>query len=348
MESWIQTATRAWPGLVVADAPYGTGLINDTRKGTYAGAPIVLQRVHPAFASSVHDDIEAVTGHLAARQMTTTRLVRTHAGELSTADDEGRSVRVLTFVDGASRDKLPDGPAAEAAGALVARFHVALLDLEHTYVHTRPGIHDVPYRLRGLEDALLAHRAHRLYDAVAPLADQIRDAAASFLGPNPTRLRHAHGDLKASNLLFADDGAGITIVDLDTIAAMSWPFEMGDALRSWCNPHGEDVSSPSIDVGLFEAALRGYARHADEIDLEQAEIEALVSGVRTIATELAARFLTDALEEKYFGWDPTRYATRGDHDLIRARGQWSLAESVLTRRSELEGLVVRTLPRPRG
>jgi Ser/Thr protein kinase RdoA (MazF antagonist) len=348
VESWIETVTAHWPGLSVDRAAYGTGLINDTRRGVLAGEPVIVQRVHPAFAPSVHVDIEAVTEHLHRKRVVTTRLVRSSAGELSAIARDGRAVRVLTFVAGTSRDKLPDARATHAAGALVASFHAALLDLDHTYVHTRPGIHDLAYRLAALDHALDAGRGHPHYDAVAAAADEIRARAPGLLGASPTRLRHAHGDLKASNLLFDDAGRGLAIVDLDTIAAMSWPFEMGDALRSWCNPHGEDVESPAIDVPLFEGALEGYATGAGALELGADEVEALVTGIETIATELAIRFLTDTLEERYFGWDASRYATRGAHNLVRARGQWALAVSVLAARRDLEAIVTRTLLRRRG
>jgi hypothetical protein len=38
--------------------------------------------------------------------------------------------------------------------------------------------------------------------------------------------------------------------------------------------------------------------------------------------------VTDALEERYFGWDEARFATRGDHNAARAEGQWQLYEAM--------------------
>ncbi|MFN7145937.1 MAG: hypothetical protein ACK4YP_19325, partial [Myxococcota bacterium] len=51
------------------------GLINVT---WYVGEPVrwVVQKLHPAFAASVHEDIEAVTAHLDARGLVTPRLLR--------------------------------------------------------------------------------------------------------------------------------------------------------------------------------------------------------------------------------------------------------------------------------
>jgi hypothetical protein len=56
--------------------------------------------------------------------------------------------------------------------------------------------------------------------------------------------------------------------------------------------------------------------------------------VEWVALELCARFSADALRESYFGWDPTRYASRGEHNLARARGQWALHGAVVRTRRE--------------
>ena len=61
-------------------------------------------------------------------------------------------------------------------------------------------------------------------------------------------------------------------------------------------------------------------------------------GLERIALELAARFARDALEESYFGFDPA-FGGRGEHNLLRARGQAALARSVAANRSTLEAVV---------
>ena len=64
-------------------------------------------------------------------------------------------------------------------------------------------------------------------------------------------------------MLFDSRGRGLCLIDLDTLTLMSWPLEMGDALRSWCNPTREDGHAlASFDLELFEAAVQGYRRTA--------------------------------------------------------------------------------------
>jgi hypothetical protein len=120
----------AWPGLIVGAGAYGTGLINVTLKGQLAGAPVIVQRVHPAFAPAVHFDIEAITAHLAERSLLTPRLIRTKTAELCAVDDEGRAWRLLSFIDGSfSHDRFTTPAFTREAGRVVGRHHAALSDL---------------------------------------------------------------------------------------------------------------------------------------------------------------------------------------------------------------------------
>ena len=63
--------------------------------------------------------------------------------------------------------------------------------------------------------------------------------------------------------------------------------------------------------------------------------------METIATELAARFAVDAFEDAYFGWDPSRFPSRSEHNRVRALSQLALARSVRARADALEALVAR-------
>ena len=117
--------------------------------------------------------------------------------------------------------------------------------------------------------------------------------------------------------------------------------ELGDALRSWCNTASEDAREAKLDLDIFEAAIRGYARKARTgPPLTESEWDSIVPGIERISLELSARFARDALEESYFGWNP-KYKTRGDHNLLRARGQYSLALAVHNNRTEMEAAVQR-------
>jgi hypothetical protein len=116
---------------------------------------------------------------------------------------------------------------------------------------------------------------------------------------------------------------------------MPLALELGDAMRSWCNPAGEDAPSTEVNRAVFQALVEGYASVARE-QVTAEERDALVAGFAQISLELTARFLADALNERYFGWNPARFGTRGEHNLVRARGQWALHRAVVRARAALE------------
>jgi Ser/Thr protein kinase RdoA (MazF antagonist) len=327
--------------------PFGTGLINDTFLVEGRDGDAVVQRLHPVFSPAVHHDIEAVTARLAERGVATPTLVRADDGALwveRPRDDGSPGVwRAMTFVrESHTWDKVPSAAVAREAGALVGRFHAALDGLDWAYQGRKGRAHDTARHLDALARALDEHPAHRLHAEASRVAGELLEAARPLADFTALPARHAHGDLKISNLLFDARDRGLCLVDLDTVGRMAWPHEMGDALRSWCNPAGEDHDDVELDEGLFAAAIEGYAGAGPRL-VTDAERALLVDGLATICVELSARFLADALHERYFGWDPARYAARGEHNLVRARGQWALARSVLRRKDALRALTARLL-----
>ncbi len=338
---------RAWPGLCLdAARPVAGGLINATwRVPDRTGRHWAVQRVNALFPAEVNLDIAAVTAHLARKGIPTPRLRATTGGTLWVETEEGLW-RCLTWMEGWAHPRLSGPAMARSAGHLVGRFHAALGDLEYRYRNRRPSVHDTPRHLRRLERALESHGAHRLHAPVAGLAGPLLEAARGLEPSTALPLRHAHGDLKVSNLLFGPRGEGLCLIDLDTLGPMAWPLEMGDALRSWCNPLAEDDPGAHFDLALAEAALAGYAEGAAG-RTGAAEWAALPGGVARITLELAARFLTDTLEERYFGWDGERYAAAGEHNLARARAMWRLYLDVEAKRAPLRGLC-RRMSHPDG
>ena len=309
---------RAWGQEGAACAPIAGGLINRTFRVEGSGGPAVLQWVNPIFAPQVHLDIEAVTRRLAAAGLPTPLLIPARDGALWVDDPAGGCWRMMALVPGLTHHRVGSPALAAAAGRLVARFHRAMEGFDYAYRHVRPGFHDTPFHMRALADGLPAAPAEP-----AALARQIL-AAWEGCAPAEGDLIHGHGDLKISNLLFDAAGEGVCLVDLDTLGRMPLAVELGDALRSWCNPAGEEAEA-AISVELFHAALQGYGEIRPLSPAQRAQI---VRGVEQISLELAARFCRDAWEDRYFGWDSARFPSRVAHNLHRARGQFLLACSV--------------------
>lgn len=323
--------------------PLQGGLINDTflAEGDISA---VVQKLHPIFEGQVNDDIDVITGFLAAKGLPTPRLIRTDDGQSCVVSHGERPWRAITFIPGRTYARLQSPQMAREAGALAGRFHAALADLRHDYAFSRGNVHDTKRHVANLQKALTECTAHRLYDEVAALADPILAQAARLPDFSHLPLRHSHGDLKVSNLRFDEEDKGLCLLDLDTLSRMIWPFEMGDAFRSWCNPGGEDEGEVHFDLNLFQAAIGGYAEAAGNF-LLPGEIDALTDGIRTISLELSVRFLADALQETYFGFDAARYPSRGEHNLLRAKGQWALFRSLSAQQEAARGIVTEAFAR---
>lgn len=338
-------ALAAWPRLEreAVLRPITTGLINQTFQVECPEGRFALQRVNPIFGVEVNADIEAVTVHVAARGLPTPRLVRTEAGAAA-HEVEGEVWRILTWLDGHCFDTLQTPAMARSAGELLGRFHAALADFDAEFRHQRLGVHDTPAHLAGLASALESHTGHPDHARIAPLGDAILEAAAA-LPPLPLeRERVVHGDPKISNLLFTPEGTGLALVDLDTVARMPVALELGDALRSWCNPAGEDAVEVRFDLTTFEAAAEGYLGAAGAT-LSPEERGSLAVAARTITLELAARFCRDALEDRYFGWNADRYPSRSEHNRVRAQAQLALALDLSARSDAAEAVLADVLSR---
>lgn len=317
--------------------PIESGLINLTLEiRTTAGERAVLQRLHPVFSPEVNLDIAVVTEHLARHGMVTPRLLPTDDGALWIEEDG--IWRALSFIPGRAHSAITDFAMAREAGRLVGRFHTALADLDHYYRSSRTHVHDTQAHLLKLVQTLEAQRGHRLYDPVALQAEHLLREAETLVDLHDLPLRHAHGDLKISNLMFDETGKGCALIDLDTLTRMHWPLEMGDALRSWCNPRREDQNPAQLDLVLLQAALAGYWETAAELILE-AEWQTLILGLARICLELSARFFADALNEQYFAWDTACYPARGEHNLARGNAMWNLYRDVMNKRGQAQALL---------
>ncbi|MFH1468979.1 MAG: aminoglycoside phosphotransferase family protein [Pseudomonadota bacterium] len=315
------------------------GLINTTWQ---VGEPprFVLQRVNAIFPEAIHARIREVTEHIAGLGLPTPRLLAAPGGRFTLPGPEGTRWRLMDFVPGRTHERMASPAMAAEAGALVGRFHRAMLSFRGDLTPLRPDPHDTPRHMAALEAVIEACGDHRLATGIRALGAHVlagweRWRARFGLGGLPVRA--AHGDLKLSNLRFDDDDRAVCLLDLDTLSSMPLACELGDALRSWCNRAGEGGTGVDVDLEIFAAALSAW--HGAAGFATPTELGSIAGGTWRICLELAARFGADAYHERYFGWDPAQAAGRGEHNLIRAESQLALAEAVERRLPELERIV---------
>jgi Ser/Thr protein kinase RdoA (MazF antagonist) len=304
----------------------------------------VLQWVSPIFEPSVCDDIARVTEHLEQRGVLTPRLISTADGHTRTTLRSG-TWRLLSYVDGRTFARVQERWQAEEAGRSLARFHRAMTDFGHPFASQRLGVHDLQAHLSGLEAAFDRHVDHPHRSEVAPLAEAILRHADALPALPETAERVVHGDPKLANLVFEPEARRARAwIDLDTIAYMRLPLELGDAFRSWCQGAEEDGAGSSgqepFDLKRFEAGCRGYHEAGAATDVEW---RAFPAATEIIALELAARFCRDAFETTYFGWDPARYPDASTHHRVRAENQLALTASVRRQRERADAIVDRIL-----
>ena len=154
------------------------------------------------------------------------------------------------------------------------------------------------------------------------------------------RLRPIHGDPKVNNVLLdTATGQAVALVDLDTVKPGLVHYDIGDCLRSGCNPQGEETEhweAVRFDPDLCRALLQGYLSQARGF-LTAADYDHLYDAVRLIAFELGLRFFTDYLEGNvYFK------ARHREHNLARALVQFRLTESIESQETAI-GAIIRDL-----
>ena len=149
--------------------------------------------------------------------------------------------------------------------------------------------------------------------------------------------RMFHGDPKVNNIMIDDvTGKGTAMIDLDTVSPGLIHLDFGDALRSICNPAGEEETNLAkvvFDEDLATAFCRGYMREAGTF-LTDADRAYLYDSIRLLPFELGLRFFQDYLAGNvYFK------TTQPEQNLNRARVQFRLCESVEARERSIRGFL---------
>jgi Ser/Thr protein kinase RdoA (MazF antagonist) len=150
-------------------------------------------------------------------------------------------------------------------------------------------------------------------------------------------LRPIHGDPKVNNVMLdAATGQAVSLIDLDTVKPGLVQYDLGDCLRSGCNPWGEETTDwekVRFEPDLCRAILGGYLSRARDF-LTTNDYIYIYDAIRLIAFELGLRFFTDYLAGNvYFK------AAHPQHNLARALVQFKLTESLESQESIIRHLI---------
>ena len=255
-------------------------------------------------------------------------------------DSDGSFWRAISFIEGSqSFDAIRDLYHAGEVGYALGMFHNFLSDLPpDRLADTLEGFHIAPRYLRLYDEVLAKYRASKSPEVNYCLqfiserrawAHVLEDARAQ----GRLLLRTIHGDPKVNNIMLDSvTGQAISIVDLDTVKPGLVHYDIGDCLRSCCNPLGEETEqweTVYFDSDLCRAVLEGYLPMAGGF-LTENDFYYIYDSIRLIAFELGLRFFTDHLKGNvYFT------VRRPEHNLARALVQFKLTESIESQAKEI-------------
>ena len=354
-------------GRLVALQPFGNGNINDTYlaiyRNTFTETQVILQRVNQAvfpepqvIMSNMHEICKHCHEKLEAdakadrddRVWQMPRIIKAKDSKDYVVDDNGETWRVITRILSAHAFDTAQSPEhALECGAALGHFHYLISDMKPTdIVDPLPGFHITSGYLKQYDKTLKSMAAKELLGAsmeakrLAKFIEERRDLAVSLERAEKNgelKKRMFHGDPKVNNIMIDDvTGKGTAMIDLDTVSPGLIHVDFGDALRSICNPAGEEETNLSkvvFDEDLATAFCKGYMREAGSF-LTDADREYLYDSIRLLPFELGLRFFQDHLAGNiYFK------TSRPEQNLNRARVQFRLCESIEARERSIRNVL---------
>jgi hypothetical protein len=317
-----------------------------------SGSEFLLQRLNPSVfrdGGAVMRNFARVTTHLeraiaeaglSSPERRVLRLVPTLTGEIGVVAPDGAWWRLLQYIPGTQMiEHVEDPTQAREIGAAFGLFQRLTASYAGPPLEvTIPDFHDTPNRLATFEETVRRNpvgRAAAVWSEIAFILARrgLADLLASAAGRVP--LRVVHNDAKPSNVLLdAETGAGLAVVDLDTVMPGTVLHDIGDLIRSSsCSaPEDEtDLSLVRVDPTLFLALASGFLSGSGPGLLNEVERELFVAAGLVITYEQGIRFLTDHL-----AGDTYYRITRPGQNLDRARVQLQLLASLESMRSDME------------
>jgi len=341
---------------------FGNGNINDTYLVTADSneeSRFVLQRINTQVFKQpklIMQNMRIFTEHMRKRShdeghhWEMPRVLHTSDGQDFHIDSDGNFWRAISYVAGArSFDTIKDLDHAREVGHALGTFQHLISDLPiEKLADTLEGFHITPRYLRSFEQ-IFSRNGFKSTAEVKLCLDFVsvrRDWAhvlenAREQGRLP--LRPVHGDPKVNNVMIEDGtGCAISLVDLDTVKPGLIHYDIGDCMRSGCNPLGEETENWEavyFEPEIGQAILTGYLAQARHF-LTEADYEYIFDSIRLLTFELGVRFLTDYLAGNvYFK------IKHSEHNLFRALVQFKLTESIEAHETDIRNIIKNMVPR---
>jgi Ser/Thr protein kinase RdoA (MazF antagonist) len=350
---------------VLAVHEFGNGNINDTYLVTTVSAlpedkHFVLQRINTQVFKQprlIMQNMRTFTEHMHRRarqdalphRWEIPRVIRACDGQDFYVDPNGNFWRAISYVHSTrSHETIKDTRLAYEVGYALGTFQYLISDLPvEQLADTLEGFHITPRYLQNYDRALAGngHRASAEVKYCLKFVEQRRHFAPVLERAREQgrlRLRAVHGDPKVNNVMIEETtGRAVSLVDLDTVKPGLIHYDIGDCMRSGCNPLGEeaeDWEAVYFDPEIGAAILEGYLTQARNF-LTAADYEYLFDSIRLLSFELGMRFFSD-----YLAGDVYFKVKHREHNLQRALVQFKLTESVEAHEADIRQIIQNMAP----
>lgn len=328
---------------------FGDGLINSTWKVEDDKGSFILQKIntsvfkHPEYIS---ENIKAVSNYLSIHHPAyffCTPVTTTGLNDL-VYTDEG-CFRMYPFIKNSHTINVAENAAQAFEAArmfgeltkLLAAFPADELKI------TLPDFHNISLRYSDFLEAVAHGNKERIKQSsslIKFLTGQQHIVAEyeRLKTSGALKLRVTHHDTKINNVLFNDDDKGICVIDLDTLMPGYFISDVGDMMRTYISPFGEeekDFSKLEMREDYFTAIAEGYL-HEMHNELNQIELNHFVFAGKFMIYMQALRFLTDYLNNDiYYG---RKYE---EHNFVRAGNQVHLLQLLIEKEQRFQAITDR-------
>ncbi|MBL7111871.1 MAG: aminoglycoside phosphotransferase family protein [Bacteroidales bacterium] len=336
--------------------PYGSGHIHETYLLTTACSDkscqdYILQLLNVNVfrePEKVMHNIRLVTEYLKQQSGITDKylsVISTLDGSSSYTDLDGNVWRCLPYFPySITFDKVTDPGIAFEGARMFGHFMRSLEDFDPERLYdTIPGFHDMQLRLDQFSQAVKADpagRALKVRDEIQKVRDCMDIANEFIQAREQLPVRVMHHDTKINNVLFNEKSLkGLCVIDLDTMMPGTVMSDYGDMVRTFTNAADEDepdLNNVFCRTDILQELNRGFLTEAGGM-LTPEEKDCLLLGGKGLIYMQAVRFLTD-----YINGDIYYKTSYGNHNLVRARNQFKLLDSLTGQEGGLDLRIMNT------
>ena len=242
---------------------------------------------------------------------------------------ENKVWRLMPYVTNSiSYNRVSSLNQVKSAASCLGEFYHHLSDFNTESLSiTLPNFHHGNWIIKKFEEALLNGEKERLL-TVKALINEIEKELPILKKwdevCNSLPKRVIHYDTKINNFLFdKKKNEVLALIDLDTIMPGCVLSDIGDMIRTYSNPVGEEskeIEKVVCNMEIIRTIIQAFTK---KIVLENEEIENLFFGGMAITLMQSVRFLTD-----YLNGDSYYKTSYKDQNLVRAKNQWALYQSL--------------------